>query len=289
MREEIEQSAWMSAVTKKNAVVKLNALSVKVGYPDEWRDYSALAVRPATYFENVRAAWTLGQHYEIAKIGRPVNRNDWSQTPPTVNAYSNSARVEVVFPAGILQPPFFDPDADDAANYAAIGSVIGHEMGHQFDDGGSKFDATGALKNWWAPEDKKEFDARANCVVDEFNTLDVGDGLRHNGKLVLGEALGDLGGLETAYKAYQHSLAGKPGPMLDGFTADQRFFIAFARVWGGQFRPETTRLLLNTNPHPLSKLRANGTLQNMPAFHRAFQCKAGDAMVRPPQQQCRLW
>jgi endothelin-converting enzyme/putative endopeptidase len=177
-----------------------------------------------------------------------------------VNANSNASRVEITFPAGILQPPFFDMDADDAANYAAIGAVIGHEMGHQFDDGGSKFDATGELKNWWAPEDRKEFDARAGCVVDQFNTLDVGDGLRHNGKLVLGEALGDLGGLETAYRAYQRSLAGKPAPVMDGFTAD-----------------------------PVSKFRANGTLQNMPEFQRAFQCKAGDPMVRPPARQCRLW
>lgn len=289
MRDEIEQVAWMTPATKKNAVTKLNALKVNVGYPDRWRDYSALAVSRNTYFENVRSAWTAGQRYEIAKIGKPVDRSDWSMTPPTVNANSNSSRVEITFPAGILQPPFFDMDADDAANYAAIGAVIGHEMGHQFDDGGSKFDATGELKNWWAPEDRKEFDARAGCVVDQFNTLDAGDGLHHNGKLVLGEALGDLGGLETAYKAYQRSLFGKRAPVLDGFTADQRFFIAFARVWGTQFRPEAMRLQLNTNPHPLSKFRANGTLQNMPEFQRAFQCKAGDAMVRPSAQQCRLW
>ena len=289
MRDEIEQVAWMTPATKKNAVTKLNALKVNVGYPDRWRDYSALAVSRNTYFENVRSAWSAGQRYEIAKIGKPVDRSDWSMTPPTVNANSNASRVEITFPAGILQPPFFDMDADDAANYAAIGAVIGHEMGHQFDDGGSKFDATGELKNWWAPEDRKEFDARAGCVVDQFNTLDVGDGLRHNGKLVLGEALGDLGGLETAYRAYQRSLAGKPAPVMDGFTADQRFFIAFARVWGTQFRPEAMRLQLNTNPHPLSKFRANGTLQNMPEFQRAFQCKSGDAMVRPTPQQCRLW
>jgi endothelin-converting enzyme/putative endopeptidase len=289
MREEIENVAWMTPATKKNAIAKLDALRVRVGYPDAWRDYSALTVNRQTYFENVRAAWTLGQRYEIAKIGKPVSDTDWSMTPPTVNANSNAVRVEITFPAGILQPPFFDAEADDAANYAAIGAVIGHEMGHQFDDGGSKFDATGELKNWWAPEDRKEFEARAACVVDQFNTLDVGEGLHHNGKLVLGEALGDLGGLQTAYKAYQRLLGGKPGPVLDGFTADQRFFIAFARIWGTQLRPEAMRLQLNTNPHPLSKFRANGTLQNMPEFQRAFQCKAGEAMVRPPRQQCRLW
>jgi endothelin-converting enzyme/putative endopeptidase len=211
-------------------------------------------------------------------------------TPPTVNAYSSQGQVEVVFPAGILQPPFFDMNADDAANYGAIGAVIGHEMGHQFDDGGSKFDATGALADWWTPEDRKKFDARTACVVDQFDTIDVGNGLHHNGKLVLGEALGDLGGLETAYKAYRRLLAGKPEPpLMDGFTADQRFFIGFGRVWGTQLRPEAMRLQLNTNPHPLSKFRALGTLQNMPEFQRAFECRLRDAMVRPPEQRCKFW
>lgn len=180
--------------------------------------------------------------------------------------------------------------ADDAANYGAIGAVIGHEIGHQFDDGGSKFDAAGALKNWWTDDDRKKFEARTACVVDQFNTLDIGGGLHHNGKLILGEALGDLGGLSVAYKAYRRSLAGKPEPpVIDGFTADQRFFIAFARVWGTQYRPEAAQRLLNTNPHPLDQYRVIETLQNMPDFHRAFQCKPGDAMVRPPSQQCRLW
>jgi endothelin-converting enzyme/putative endopeptidase len=290
MREEIEQSDWMQPQTKKNALLKLNALNVKVGYPDRWRDYSALSVEPHTYFENVRAAWMYGRRYELAKIGEPVNRTDWRMTTPTVNAYSAQGQVEVVFPAGILQPPFFDMNADDAANYGAIGAVIGHEMGHQFDDGGSKYDATGALANWWTSEDRKKFDARAACVVHQFDTIEVGDGLHHDGKLVLGEALGDLGGLETSYKAYRHSLAGKPEPpVMDGFTADQRFFVGFARVWGTQLRPEAMRLQLNTNPHPLSQFRAIGTLQNMPEFQRAFQCTLTDAMVRPADQRCQFW
>ena len=198
--------------------------------------------------------------------------------------------MKVVFPAGILQPPFFDMQADDAANYGAIGAVIGHEIGHQFDDGGSKFDATGALKNWWTPEDRQQFETRTACVVDEFNTLDVGGGLHHNGKQVLGEALGDLGGLAIAWKAYQRTLAGKPAPpAMDGFTADQRFFISFARVWGTQQRAEAERLQLNTNNHPIARYRAIATLQNMPEFHRAFQCKPGDPMVRPLAKQCKLW
>jgi len=196
---------------------------------------------------------------------------------------------EIAFPAGILQAPFFDLSADDAANYGAIGVVIGHEMGHGFDDQGSKFDAEGNLKNWWTPEDRKKFEARAACVIDQFNTLDVGEGLRHNGKLVVGEALGDLGGLTLAYKAYKRSLAGKPGPVLDGFTADQRFFLAFARVWARSHRPEDLRLRLNTDPHPIARFRTLGTLQNSPEFHQAFSCKVGDAMVRPPEKQCKLW
>jgi len=289
LREQLQQSDWMQPETKKLAVAKLNALEVQIGYPDAWHDYSALRIARDDFFGDVRAAWVWGDHYGIAKIGKPVSRVDWAMTAPTVNAYSNAAEVKVVFPAGILQPPFFDMQADDATNYGAIGAVIGHEIGHQFDDGGSKFDAAGALKNWWTDEDRKKFDTRTGCVVDQFNSIDVGGGLHHNGRQVLGEALGDLGGLAVAYRAYQRSLGGKAGPVLDGYTADQRFFIAFARVWGTKMRDEAMRLQLNTNNHPLAQWRATATLRNMPEFARAFQCKPGDAMVRPPEQQCRLW
>lgn len=290
MHEALQRAEWMQPETRTNAIRKLDAVQVQIGYPDRWHDYAPVAFGRKTYFENIRAAWTFGQHYEIARIGKPASKLDWAMTPPTVNAYSNPLEVKLVFPAGILQPPFFDMQADDAANYGAIGAVIGHEMGHQFDDGGAKYDASGALKNWWTGEDRQKFDARTACVVDQFNQLDVGDGLHHNGKQVLGEALGDLGGLSVAYRAYRRSLAGKPEPPpMDGFTADQRFFIAFARVWGQQFRPEALRLQLNTNNHPVAKFRAIGTLQNMPEFQRAFQCRAGDPMVRPAAQQCKLW
>lgn len=289
LRDQVQQSEWMQPETKKLAIAKLNALQVQIGYPDAWHDYSEIKIDRNDFFADVRAAWTWGEHYEISKIGKPVSHIDWGMTAPTVNAYSSFNEIKVVFPAGILQPPFFDMDADDAANYGAIGVVIGHEIGHQFDDGGSKFDATGELKNWWTGEDRAKFEARTACVVDQFNSVDVGGGLHHNGKQVLGEALGDLGGLSVAYHAYQRSLAGKDGPVMDGFTADQRFFIAFARVWGTKMRDEAMRLQLNTNPHPLAQWRANATLENMPEFHRAFQCKKGDAMVRPAGQQCRLW
>jgi endothelin-converting enzyme/putative endopeptidase len=290
MRVELENADWLQPETKKNAIQKLNTLRVKIGYPDRWRDYSTLKIDRGAYFENIRAAWRHKQLYQLGKIGKPVDHGDWNMTPPTVNAYSSSGQVEIVFPAGILQPPFFDLGADDAANYGAIGSVIGHEMGHQFDDGGSKYDATGKLTNWWTPEDRKKFEQRTACVVNQFNSMDLGDGMRHNGKLVLGESMGDLGGITIAYRAYRRSLSGKPEPQpMEGFTADQRFFIAFARLWGSEMRPEAKRLQVNTNPHPLPKYRAIATLQNIPEFQKAFQCKPGDTMVRPLQQQCKLW
>jgi len=194
-----------------------------------------------------------------------------------------------VFPAGILQFPFFSAGADDAVNYGAIGAVIGHEMGHGFDDQGSKFDAAGNLTPWWTPDDRKKFDARATCVSDQFDSIDVGGGLHHKGRLVLGEAMGDLGGLTLAYRAYHRSLEGKEPPVIDGFTGDQRFFLSFARIWATQFRPEAARLQLDTNPHPLPKYRCDATLANMPEFQKAFGCKLGDAMVRPAEQRCKLW
>lgn len=289
LREQLEQSEWTQPETKKLAIAKLNALQVQIGYPDAWHDYSAIKTDRNNFFGDVRAAWTWSQHYEVSKIGKPVGYNDWAMTTPTVNAYSSFSQVKVVFAAGILQPPFFDMEADDAANYGAIGTVIGHEIGHQFDDGGSKFDASGALRNWWTGEDRTKFEARTACVVDQFNSIDVGGGLHHNGKQVLGEALGYLGGITVAYRAYQRSLAGKPGPVMDGFTADQRFFIAFARILGTKMRDEAMRLRLSTDPHPIRQWTVIATLQNMPEFHRAFHCRPGDPMVRAVEKQCRLW
>ena len=290
LSEELQSADWLATETRKNALAKLNAFKAKIGYPDRWRDYSTISISPKSYYENVQAT-VLGQRlYQLAKIGKPVDRNDWGMTPPTVNAYYNPLQNEIAFPAGILQPPMFDMSADDAANYGAIGAVIGHEMGHGFDDQGSKFDAEGNLKNWWTPEDRAKFEQKAACVIDQFNTIEVGEGLHHTGKLVVGEALGDLGGLKLAYHAYHRTLRGKPAPpVLDGYTADQRFFIAFAHTWGNQYRAEAMRLRLNTDPHPLAKFRANGTLSNMPEFQKAFSCKQGDAMVRPANKQCKLW
>jgi endothelin-converting enzyme/putative endopeptidase len=285
----LRSADWLADETKKNAIAKLNAFAAKIGYPDKWRDYSRLAIGRESFFTNVRRSISYDRGYNLSKIGKPVDRTEWGMTPPTVNAYYHPLKNEIAFPAGILQPPMFDMEADDAVNYGAIGAVIGHEMGHGFDDSGSQYAADGNLKNWWTPEDRRKFEARTACVVEQFDTLEVGEGLRHKGKLVVGEALGDLGGVMLSYKAYRRSLAGKEAPVLDGFTGDQRFFIAYARVWGTHHRDEAMRLRLNTDPHPLSKFRANGTLQNVPEFHKAFRCKPGDPMVRPPEKQCRLW
>ena len=290
LREELASAAWLSPETRSNAVKKLDSFGPKIGYPDKWRDYSAVRVNRKQYFEGVVSAENVEQRRNLAKIGMPLDKTEWHMTPPTVNAYYNPPRNEIVFPAGILQPPMFDMSADDAINYGAIGAVIGHEIGHGFDDQGSKYDADGNLKNWWTAEDRKSFEERAACVSEQFDTLDIGGGQRHNGKLVLGEALGDLGGLTLAYRAWKRSLQGRPEPAaVDGMTADQRFFLSFARVWAVHHTPEAADLRLKTDPHPLGKFRANGTLMNMPEFHRAFSCKLGDRMVRPAGKQCKLW
>jgi putative endopeptidase len=287
--EQITAADWLQAETRANALKKLNAFNAKVGYPTKWRDYSRVKTTRRGYLANVSSSALEDRRWGLSKIGKKVDHTEWGMTPPTVNAYYSSDRNEIVFPAGILQPPFFYMDADEAVSYGAIGAVIGHEMGHGFDDQGAKFDADGNLKNWWTDQDKAKFEAKASCIVNQFDSIDVGDGLRHKGKLVTGEALGDLGGLTIAYKAYKRSLNGKPAPVLDGYTGDQRFFLAFARVWATSNRDEDKRLRLNTDPHPLGKYRANATLANMPEFAAAFSCKRGDAMVRPPEQQCKLW
>ena len=287
--DELRQADWLEPQTRESALRKLTNFYPKIGYPEKWRDYGRVKVNLGEYVANIESAVLENRRFELAKIGKKVDRTQWFTTAPTVNAYYSEQENSINFPAGILQPPFFIFDADDAVNYGAIGAVIGHEMGHGFDDQGSKFDAQGNLKNWWTDADRKKFEVRAACVTDQFDSIDVGNGLHHNGKLVTGEAMGDLGGLTVAYKAYHRSLNGKEAPVLDGFTGDQRFFLAFARNWAGQSRPEAERLQLNNNPHPLQKYRANATLQNMPEFQAAFACQRGDPMVRPPQQQCRLW
>ncbi len=291
LHDDLSTLEWMGPETRKAAIAKLEAFMPKIGYPDKWRDYAALQVdRTSYYLENVFRADRFEFARDLRKIGKPVDRTEWGMTPPTVNAYYNPSMNEIVFPAGILQPPFYDPEADDAINYGGIGAVIGHEMTHGFDDQGAKFDGKGNLKNWWSPEDLERFKARAGCVEKQFDSYEVEPNLHENGKLVEGESIADLGGLTLAYAAFQKSLEGKPRPKaIDGFTPEQRFFLGWAQVWADNIRPEYARLLVKTNPHPLARFRANGPLSNMPAFAKAFRCQAGDPMVRPPNERCQIW
>ena len=287
LREDILALSWMGPETKKQALAKLEAFTVKIGYTDKWRDYSKLTIERGSYAGNVRRSIEFEHARQLAKIGQPLDRTEWGMTPPTVNAYYSSGMNEIVFPAGILQPPFYNPNADDAVNYGGIGAVIGHEISHGFDDQGSKFDGKGNLHEWWTPEDRKNFTERGDCVVNQFNGYEVEPGLHQNGKLVLGESIGDLGGLAIAYAAYEKSIAGKRPKDLDGFTPEQRFFLGWAQVWGTNQRAEAARLLTNTDPHPLPRFRGNGPLSNMEVFAKAFGCKKGDAMVR--EQACKIW
>src|SRR5919199_1381180 len=289
-RDRLEAASWMSDETRKQALAKLAAFGQKIGYPDKWIDYSRLRIARDSYAANIIRASEFQQWRDFNKIGKPVDKTEWGMTPPTVNAYNNWLRNEIVFPAGILQPPFFNPDADDAINYGGIGAVIGHEITHGFDDEGAKFDLAGNLKDWWTPADLTNFQARSECIVNQFSAFEVEPGLREQGKLVSGESIADLGGLTVAYHAFENSLEGKPRPpSIDGFTPEQRFFLGWAQVWAEKSTPEYERLIAQSNEHPLGRFRVNGPLSNMPEFAAAFQCKAGDPMVRPKEERCQIW
>jgi putative endopeptidase len=290
LRDDLTTLSWMSDSTRKRATAKLEAFTRKIGYPDKWRDYAMLKIVPSSYLDNFTSAQRFETNRQLAKIAKPVDRTEWGMSPPTVNASYNPSRNEIVFPAGILQSPFYDPEADDPINYGGIGAVIGHEMSHGFDDTGAKFDGEGNLVNWWSEEDLKSFKGRAQCVIDQFSGFEVQPGLHENGNLVVGESIGDLGGLTIAYAALKKSMEGKPrSANIDGFTPEQRFFLGWAQVWAENGRPEFERQMVLTNPHPLGRFRVNGPLSNMPLFAQAFQCKDGDAMVRPPDKRCQIW
>ncbi|MGH9327500.1 MAG: M13 family metallopeptidase [Terriglobia bacterium] len=289
LHKDISTLNWMGPKTRRQAIAKLQLLMKKIGYPIKWRDYSKLHIIEGPYVDNVFRADDFEFNREVGKIGKPVDRTEWEMTPPTVNAYYDPLMNEIVFPAGILQPPFFNPAADDAVNYGAMGVVIGHEMTHGFDDEGRQFDAHGNLVNWWTPEDLKRFNVRAACVRKQFDGYVVEDNLRENGKLVLGESIADLGGLAIAYAAFQQTPEAKSNKKIDGFTPDQRFFLSYAQIWAQNIRPQFARLLATTDPHPISRFRTNGPLSNMPTFAKAWNCKPGDPMVRPPKEQCKIW
>jgi putative endopeptidase len=289
LRERLASLSWMSDSTRVQALAKLTAFTKKIGYPDRWRDYSALEVKRQAFVRNEIAASKWSAARNIAKIGKPLDRTEWGMTPPTVNAYYSPNFNEIVFPAGILQPPFFDPNADDAVNYGAIGAVIGHEMTHGFDDSGRKFDAQGNLRDWWTTGDAAQYQTRTRLVSDQFDAYTVADSVHVNGKLTLGENIADLGGLTIAHAALQKSLENKRVGLIDGFSPDQRFFLAWAQIWRSMSRPETERMLVATNPHAPGKWRVNGPLSNMPEFARAFGCQAGDPMVRPQNIRAQIW
>jgi endothelin-converting enzyme/putative endopeptidase len=290
MGETIRGLDWMSAETKAKALEKLATFVPKIGYPDQWKDYSSVAVRRDTHFANVEAGARFTVADDVGQIGKPTDRGRWGMTPPTSNAYYNPSLNEIVFPAGILQPPAFRLDATDAVNYGAIGVVIGHEISHGFDDQGAKFDAQGRLRNWWSDADLAQFQARGKCVADQFEGYFVEPGIHHNGKLVLGESIGDLAGAKIAFRAYQLSRRGKAAePTIDGFTPEQQFFIGWGQFRGDAIRPETQRLMVQTDPHPTGKYRVVGPLSNMPEFQQTFGCKTDAAMVRPAAQRCAVW
>lgn len=287
--EHIKHLDWMSDETKKKALVKLNTFMKKIGYPDKWKDYSKLQIVGNDYVKNIIAASAFEYDYNLSKLGRPVDRTEWGMTPPTVNAYYNPAFNEIVFPAGILQYPFFDFAADDAVNYGGIGAVIGHEMTHGFDDQGRQYDADGNLNDWWTADDAKKFEDKAGVVVKQFNSYTVLDSVHVNGELTLGENLADLGGLAIAYDAFKKTKEGKSNEKIDGFTPDQRFFLSWAQVWRANTRPEEMASRIMTDPHSPNELRCNGPLSNIDVFYKAFDIKPGDKMYRQPSERAKVW
>jgi putative endopeptidase len=293
LRERIEKLDWMGPATRAAALKKLDAFGVKIGYPDKWRDYSSLEIKAQPYVLNDLAASVFEAKRQFAKIGKPVDKTEWGMSPPTVNAEYTPQRNEISFPAGILQPPFFDATADDAVNYGGIGAVIGHEMTHGFDDEGRKYDPQGNIKNWWTTADEKRFEERGKKIVDQFNSYVVIDDLHVNGKLTEGENIADLGGVKIAYvaleKALQRRTADRRTEKIDGFTPEQRFFLSFAQIWRNNIRPEYARLLIKVDPHSPGKFRANGPLSNLPEFAHAFQVPDNSPMVRPAAQRVNIW
>ena len=291
LADDIHELSWMSPETKKQAKVKLDAIRNKIGYPEVWRDYSSVVVKRDDLLGNVERANTFEARRQMAKIDKPLDRKEWGMTPPTVNAYYSAAYNEIVFPAGILQPPFFDQKMDDAVNFGGIGLVIGHELTHGFDDQGRKFDPQGNLHDWWTVEDGKEFEKRAGCVADEYSNFVAVDDRKLNGKLTLGENTADNGGARIALMALEQMIAddksGKEGQKIDGYTPEQRFFLGFGRVWCEKRRPEFARMVVLTDPHSPGKYRVDGVVQNMPEFQKAWGCKAGQAMVA--ENACHVW
>ena len=280
---------WMSPETKKQALAKISKFTPKIGYPDKWRDYSTLKIVKNDLYGNLTRSTAFEYNRMISKLGKPVDKTEWGMTPQTVNAYYNPPLNEIVFPAAILQPPYFDMNADDAVNYGGIGAVIGHEIGHGFDDQGSTFDGDGVMRNWWTPTDLAEFKKRTSALISQYNSFQVFNDLSLNGEYTLGENIGDLGGLTIAIKAYHASLNGKEAPVLDGFTGDQRVFIGWGQVWLNKSREQAIRKQVATDPHSPAKFRINGVVRNVPEFYTAFNVKPGDSLYLAPEQRVKIW
>ena len=287
LNDDIDTLSWMTPATRKEALIKLRAVTNKIGYPDKWRDYSSVKIVRGDALGNDERATEFETHRVLNKIGTPTDRSEWVMTPPTVNAYYNPTENNINFPAGILQPPFYDKRLDDAVNYGAIGSVEGHELTHGFDDEGRQFDPEGNLRDWWTPEDAKEFEKRAQCFIQEYSSFTPVDNLHLNGKLTLGENTADNGGVRLAFMALMAALNGKPRPKIDGLSQEQRFFLGWGQIWCQNVRPETERMLIQVDPHSPGRERVNAVVSNMPEFQHAYACKAGQPMVREPA--CRVW
>lgn len=287
--ERIDKLDWMSAETKVKAKEKLNAITRKIGYPDKWKDYAGLDITRDSFFKNLMNATKWDYDYAVSQIGKPVDRTKWGMTPPTVNAYYNPSMNEIVFPAGILQPPFFNAQADDAVNYGGIGAVIGHEMTHGFDDEGRNFDAKGNLNAWWTSEDSAKFMSRAEVIVEQFNGFTVLDTLHVNGHLTLGENIADLGGITIAFDAFKRTKQYQNKEIIDGMTPEQRFFLGFATIWAGDIRPEAAAQRIITDPHSPGNYRVNGPLSNLEEFYKAFNVTDKDNMYRPDSLRAKIW
>jgi len=287
--ESIKKLDWMSAETKKQALAKVDKFMIKIGYPDKWRDYSSLKIVKSDLYGNTQRATEYEYKRNLDKLGKPVDRTEWGMTPQTVNAYYNPSLNEIVFPAAILQPPFFDLNADDAVNYGGIGAVIGHEIGHGFDDEGSAFDGDGMMKNWWTPADLTAFKAKTKALVNQYSSFKAFPDLNVNGEFTLGENIGDLGGLSIAIKAYKESLNGKEAPVMDGFTGMQRVFLGWGQVWGEKSREEALRSQIAGDPHSPAKFRINGVVRNVPEFYEAFKIKPTDSLYLAPDKRVKIW
>ena len=289
MRKDINDLPWMTPATKAKALEKLKTIVNKIGYPDKWRDYGSVVVKRDDFFGNVERAQRFESRRDLAKIGKPLDRNEWEITPPTVDAYYNPFMNDINFPAGVLLPPLYDPKMDAAPNYGDTGATIGHELTHGFDDEGRQFDAQGNLRNWWTPKDDEEFRQRVACVADQYAQYTVVDDLKINSKLTLGEDVADLGGTLLAWLAWQEETKSQKLAPVDGLTPEQRFFVGFAQWDCAGERPEMLRLSARVNPHSPHQYRINGVVVNMPQYAEAFHCKAGQPMVKEPDKVCRIW